>query len=105
MQQKLFQCFLKYWWWVTSRLADSSFLLANARIVDYPIVYSNDGFSKMSGFSRAEVMQKSSKCVFMYGEETDQEDIVKIRESMDNYEQRQVEILLYKKNSEYTGIN
>lgn len=38
--------------------ADSSFLLANAQIVDYPIVYSNEAFCKMTGFGRAEVMQK-----------------------------------------------
>ncbi|KAI8432500.1 hypothetical protein MSG28_004881 [Choristoneura fumiferana] len=39
--------------------ADSSFLLANAQIVDYPIVYCNETFCKMSGYNRAEVMQKS----------------------------------------------
>uniref|UniRef100_A0A7N6C0M0 Cyclic nucleotide-binding domain-containing protein n=1 Tax=Anabas testudineus TaxID=64144 RepID=A0A7N6C0M0_ANATE len=32
-------------------------------IVDWPIVYSNDGFCKLSGYHRAEVMQKSSTCV------------------------------------------
>lgn len=41
--------------------ADSSFLLANAQIVDYPIVYCNDAFCKISGFSRGEVMQKACK--------------------------------------------
>ena len=34
---------------------DSSFLLANAQIVDFPIVYCNDAFSKTSGYNRAEV--------------------------------------------------
>lgn len=41
--------------------ADSSFLLANAQIVDYPIVYCNETFCKMSGYNRAEVMQKSCR--------------------------------------------
>ncbi|GBP96252.1 Potassium voltage-gated channel protein eag [Eumeta japonica] len=41
--------------------ADSSFLLANAQIVDYPIVYCNEAFCKMSGYNRAEVMQKSCR--------------------------------------------
>ena len=35
--------------------ADSSFILANAQIVDYPIVYCNESFCKTSGFNRAEV--------------------------------------------------
>lgn len=41
--------------------ADSSFLLANAQIVDYPIVYCNESFCKISGYNRAEVMQKSCR--------------------------------------------
>lgn len=42
--------------------AESSFLLGNAQIVDWPVVYSNDGFCKLSGYHRADVMQKSSTC-------------------------------------------
>lgn len=41
---------------------DTNFVLGNAQIVDWPIVYSNDGFCKLSGYHRAEVMQKSSAC-------------------------------------------
>ncbi|KAL2728514.1 potassium voltage-gated channel protein eag-like, partial [Vespula squamosa] len=33
---------------------DSSFLLANAQIVDFPIVYCNESFCKISGYNRAE---------------------------------------------------
>lgn len=42
--------------------SESSFLLGNAQIVDWPVVYSNDGFCKLSGYHRADVMQKSSTC-------------------------------------------
>lgn len=41
-----------------STIPDTSFILANAQVVDYPIVYCNDGFSKLVGYSRAEIMQK-----------------------------------------------
>lgn len=41
--------------------ADSSFVLANAQIVEYPIVYCNEAFCKMSGYSRADVMQKTCR--------------------------------------------
>ncbi|ELU12909.1 hypothetical protein CAPTEDRAFT_198709 [Capitella teleta] len=76
----------------------SSFLLANARIVDYPIVYCNDGFCKLAGYNRAEVMQKSSTCSFMYGELTDGDTVGKLEDALEKQEQEQVEILLYKKN-------
>lgn len=74
------------------------FILANAQIVDYPIVYCNEGFSKLSGYSRAEVMQKSCTCTFMQGDLTDKETIRKITHSLDNHQQEQFETLLYKKN-------
>ncbi|KAG1656107.1 Potassium voltage-gated channel protein eag [Nymphon striatum] len=79
-------------------VADSSFLLANAQIVDYPIVYCNETFCKVSGFNRAEVMQKSCRCTFMYGELTDKDTIVKVELILDQQIHDQVEILLYKKN-------
>lgn len=83
-------------------VSDSSFLLANARIVDYPTVYCNDGFCKLSGYNRAEVMQKSSTCSFMYGDLTDKATIKKLEEAFEALKQEQVEILLYKKNRKFT---
>ncbi|KAK2169650.1 hypothetical protein LSH36_8g09042 [Paralvinella palmiformis] len=84
---------------ITKHTSDSSFVLANARIVDYPIVYCNDGFCKLSGYTRAEVMQKPSNCCFMYGELTNKDTVAKIEKGFEEQEQEQVEILLYKKNS------
>jgi len=78
---------------------DSSFVLANARVVDYPAVYCNDGFCKLSGYSRAELMQRGANCSFMAGELTNRETIRRIDACLENNEQEQVEILLYKKNS------
>ncbi|KAI5615863.1 potassium voltage-gated channel subfamily H member 1 isoform X2, partial [Silurus asotus] len=77
---------------------DTNFVLGNAQIVDWPIVYSNDGFCKLSGYHRAEVMQKSSTCSFMYGELTDRETMEKVRLTFENYEMTSFEVLMYKKN-------
>jgi len=77
---------------------DSSFILANAQIVDYPIVYCNESFCKTSGYNRAEVMQKSCRVSFMYGELTDKTTIEALNLALDNHLQDQFEILLYKKN-------
>nr|XP_032518180.1 potassium voltage-gated channel protein eag isoform X2 [Danaus plexippus plexippus] len=76
----------------------SSFLLANAQIVDYPIVYCNETFCKMSGYNRAEVMQKSCRCTWMYGELTEKEAVERVDRSLDHHLADQFEILLYKKN-------
>ncbi|XP_033175567.1 potassium voltage-gated channel protein eag isoform X11 [Bombus vosnesenskii] len=83
----------------SSSQPDSSFLLANAQIVDFPIVYCNESFCKISGYNRAEVMQKSCRCGFMYGELTDKDTIARIEECLEGQIHDQFEILLYKKNS------
>ncbi|XP_065113281.1 potassium voltage-gated channel subfamily H member 5a isoform X2 [Paramisgurnus dabryanus] len=83
---------------IVRRSSETSFLLGNAQIVEWPIVYSNDGFCKLSGYHRAEVMQKSSTCSFMYGELTDKKTTDKVRQTFDNYESNCFEVLLYKKN-------
>ncbi|KAI6190385.1 PAS fold and Ion transport and Cyclic nucleotide-binding domain containing protein [Aphelenchoides bicaudatus] len=71
---------------------------ANAQIVDYPIVYCNDGFSKMIGYSRAEIMQKPCSLSFMYGDHTDQNVIQRLQGAFDNSRPEQAEIGLLKKN-------
>uniref|UniRef100_A0A667XDA4 Potassium voltage-gated channel, subfamily H (eag-related), member 1b n=1 Tax=Myripristis murdjan TaxID=586833 RepID=A0A667XDA4_9TELE len=86
---------------IVRRSNDTNFVLGNAQIVDWPIVYSNDGFCKLSGYHRAEVMQKSSTCSFMYGELTDKETSEKVRQTFENYEMNSFEILMYKKNREH----
>ncbi|XP_068966042.1 potassium voltage-gated channel protein eag isoform X8 [Bombus flavifrons] len=88
-----------------NKAPDSSFLLANAQIVDFPIVYCNESFCKISGYNRAEVMQKSCRCGFMYGELTDKDTIARIEECLEGQIHDQFEILLYKKNSAPRGMS
>ncbi|XP_048831591.1 potassium voltage-gated channel subfamily H member 5-like [Brienomyrus brachyistius] len=83
---------------IVRRSSETSFLLGNAQIVGWPIVYSNDSFCKLSGYHRAEVMQKSSTCSFMYGELTDRKTIDNVRETFENHETSCFEILLYRAN-------
>ncbi|KAM4633795.1 voltage-gated delayed rectifier potassium channel KCNH5-like [Polymixia lowei] len=83
---------------IVRRSSETSFLLGNAQIVEWPVVYSNDGFCKLSGYHRAEVMHRSSTCNFMYGERSDKKTIDKIRQTFDNYESNFFEVLLYTKN-------
>jgi len=65
--------------------ADSSFILANAQIVDYPIVYCNEAFCRTSGYTRAEVLFLNN----LFGEETKGKGIQSFQQSV--YKQRWVE--------------
>ncbi|VDK27774.1 unnamed protein product, partial [Gongylonema pulchrum] len=79
--------------------ADTSFILANAQIVEYPIVYCNDGFAKMVGYSRAEIMQKPCSLSFMHTDQSEPEAVKKIQNALDSCQNEQTEIGLCKKNS------
>nr|AAD28468.1 EAG K+ channel EGL-2 [Caenorhabditis elegans] len=78
--------------------ADTSFILANAQVVDYPIVYCNDGFSKLVGYTRAEIMQKPCSLAFMHGEHGEVGSLQKMQEALENARTEQAEIGLCKKN-------
>jgi len=74
-------------------------VLANARIVDFPIVHSSTSFCAMSGFNVNELLHRSCSCSFMHGELTNQATISKLQEAVQKQAEDQMEILLYKKNS------
>ncbi|KAF3833729.1 hypothetical protein F7725_024933 [Dissostichus mawsoni] len=77
---------------------DSNFILANAQVSKgFPIVYCSDGFCELTGFSRAEVMQKSCACKFLYGPETSESIILSIDEALEERKEFKDEITFYKK--------
>ncbi|XP_034748600.1 potassium voltage-gated channel subfamily H member 8 [Etheostoma cragini] len=76
----------------------SNFILANAQMSKgFPIVYCSDGFCELTGFSRAEVMQKSCACKFLYGPETSESIIFSIDEALEERKEFKDEIMFYKK--------
>jgi len=80
---------------------DSQFLLANARIVEFPIVYCNDGMCQLTGFERADLMQRPAICTLMHGELTNEGSLRRLQEALEQQVTDQIEILFYKKNSKY----
>ena len=56
---------------VAAEAVETCFLLCNAQIVDYPIVYCSEEFSRLLGYQKSEVMRRSAKCDFMAGTLTD----------------------------------
>lgn len=86
--------------------ADSNFILANAQMSKgFPIVYCSDGFCELTGFSRAEVMQKSCACKFLYGPETSESIIFSIDEALEERKEFKDEIMFYKKTGKQWKAN
>ncbi|CAB1459417.1 unnamed protein product [Pleuronectes platessa] len=73
------------------------FLIANARVENCAIIYCNDGFCEMTGFSRSDIMQKPCTCDFLHGDLTDKEAISLVSQAVLGSEERKVEITYYRK--------
>ncbi|XP_052360588.1 potassium voltage-gated channel subfamily H member 2 isoform X1 [Oncorhynchus keta] len=73
------------------------FIIANARVENCAIIFCNDGFCAMCGYSRAEIMQKPCTCNFLYGPHTKRLAIAQLAQALLGSEERKVEINLYRK--------
>ncbi|XP_026104440.1 potassium voltage-gated channel subfamily H member 8-like, partial [Carassius auratus] len=77
---------------------DSNFVLGNAQVQSlYPIVYCSDGFCELTGYARAELMQKSCACHFLYGPETSDKLMAQIQGALDERREFKTELVFYKK--------
>ncbi|XP_068428147.1 potassium voltage-gated channel subfamily H member 8 [Clinocottus analis] len=76
----------------------SNFVLGNAQVQSlYPIVYCSDGFCELTGYARAELMQKSCACHFLYGTETSDRLTAQIQGALDERREFKTELVFYKK--------
>jgi PAS domain-containing protein len=74
------------------------FVLTNPAKADNPIVYASDGFVKVTGYPRNEIIPRN--CRFLQGRQTDRRAVKRLRKSIDNG-QESVELLLnHKKTGE-----
>ncbi|XP_076851658.1 potassium voltage-gated channel subfamily H member 4a [Brachyhypopomus gauderio] len=77
----------------------SNFLLGNAQgCQGYPIVYCSDGFCKLTGFARTEVMKKTCTCHFLHGQETSERVTQQVEKTLEGQREYQAEVRYYKKN-------
>ena len=81
-----------------SLLSDSNFVLGNAQVGQHPIVYCSDGFCELTGYARAQIMQKGCACKFLYGAETPDEQKQQIEKALETKIELKMEVILYKKN-------
>lgn len=81
-------------------ITDRKFVIANARVENCAIIYCNDGFCEMTGFSRPDIMQKPCTCDFLHGDLTEKEAINQVAQAVLGSEERKVEITYYRKDGE-----
>ena len=75
------------------------FIIANARTANCAIIYANDGFCNLTGFSRSDIMQKSCWCEFLYGRRTAPSAVAEMKTCMQTKLEVNCEITLYRQNS------
>ncbi|XP_059470606.1 potassium voltage-gated channel subfamily H member 8 isoform X2 [Neocloeon triangulifer] len=78
----------------------SNFVLGNAQVPthSHPIVYCSDGFCELTGWARAQIMQKSCACKFLWGADTNEEHREAIENSLLDKQELKIEVIFYKKN-------
>ena len=73
-------------------------VVADARLPDMPLVYVNNAFEKISGYSKSTAL--GTNCRFMQGDNTDQADRKTIRDALANGQETTVDIVNYRANGE-----
>ncbi|KAL8175808.1 UNVERIFIED_CONTAM: hypothetical protein K2H54_008668 [Gekko kuhli] len=76
---------------------DRKFLIANAQMENCAIIYCNDGFCEMFGYSRVEVMQRPCTCDFLTGPDTTHSSTAQLAQALLGSEECKLEILYYRK--------
>nr|AML77763.1 putative LOV domain-containing protein [Schistochila sp. BC-2016] len=77
------------------RQYEINFVISDPRLPENPIVYASEGFCKMSGYSREEVMGRN--CRFLQGPDTDRRTVLEVRDAIREERSAQVRILNYTK--------
>lgn len=62
-------------------------------------MYCSDGFCELTGYPRAQIMQKGCACKFLYGPDTTDDQKAQIEKSLEFKTELKMEVILYKKNN------
>ncbi|KAI8293938.1 hypothetical protein K4K59_005407 [Colletotrichum sp. SAR11_240] len=74
------------------------FCLTNPSVADNPIVFASDGFVKVTGYTRPEIIPRN--CRFLQGAHTDRVPIRRLKNAIDERKESVELILNYKKNGD-----
>tara|TARA_R110002049_G_scaffold50370_3_gene143130 strand:+ start:173560 stop:178740 length:5181 start_codon:yes stop_codon:yes gene_type:complete len=75
--------------------SSNGIVIVDALADDMPIIYCNRGFEQITGFSRAEILNRN--CRFLQGRETDPKDVAKIRNAIRKRISCRVTVLNYRR--------
>ena len=70
-------------------------VITNPRLPDNPIVFCNEAFQDLSGYSRSEIVGRN--CRFLQGHDTDRATVSRIRAAIDNGTDIATDLLNYRK--------
>ncbi|XYD12687.1 histidine kinase dimerization/phosphoacceptor domain -containing protein (plasmid) [Methylobacterium sp. NMS12] len=77
------------------RATRMAMIITNPRQDDNPIVFANDAFLRLSGYSRDEIM--GSNCRFLQGPDTDRGAVRQVREAIEEVRDISIDLLNYRK--------
>nr|VZH98616.1 unnamed protein product [Spirometra erinaceieuropaei] len=75
----------------------SNFVLGNAQVKEFPIVYCSDGFVELTGFNRSQIMSRSCNCSFIWGAKTAESAKDKIWSALNGHTELKIEVTFHKK--------
>lgn len=75
-----------------------SLVVTDPRQDDNPIIYVNGAFERTTGYAPSDVIGEN--CRFLQGENTDPEDVQRLRNAIENKQEATVDIVNYRKNGE-----
>jgi len=70
-------------------------VITNPRLPDHPIVFVNDSFCRLTGYSREEIVGRN--CRFLQGPDTDPADVIRLREAIAAPRSIEIDIRNYRK--------
>lgn len=73
-------------------------IITNPRLPDNPVVFANDSFCRLTGYSRKEIVGRN--CRFLQGEDTDQATVKKLHDAVEQIHPVEVDIRNYRKDGE-----
>ncbi len=79
-------------------VAAEGIAIADMRLPDQPLIYANEGFERLTGYSVTSILGRN--CRFLQGEDADPATVNKIREALKSGNECTVEILNRKKNGD-----
>ena len=70
-------------------------LVTDPSLPDNPIIFMNDAFTKLTGYTREEVL--GTNCRFLQGPGTSREDVTRVRNAIARREPIEIDLLNYRK--------